>query len=732
MNKPAGYGCGLLICLLVAAAWAVPLRAQERQGRPRIGLVLSGGGARGLAHIGMLQWMEENHIPVDFIAGTSMGGLVGAMYATGSSPAEMRNFMLQIDWDDVLSIEPSYRQLSYRRKQDRRAFQVGVPLGIKNGLSGPNGFNPGQGVTLLIDRVVFPYSTIQSFDELPIPFRCVATDMLEGEQVVFHDGALGTALRATMAIPGVFTPVEYRHTLLADGGLLNNIPTDVARSMGADRVIAINVGTPLGDRKNLETLGGILEQTIGVMTIERDRRSLKAADVVITPDLGATSNLDFYDPDKIINLGYQAGVKAADKLRPYALPQDEWEKYTAERSARMRRPNRTVAAVEVSGVQGSELERLRRRLRSFQGPNLDTRRLAQQLTRIAGEGRFDSLGYEGFITPGGQGLRIRAHEKTYGPPFLDVALNVQGSGIGSFDFVGGLRITAMDVGRHGGEWRSDILLGSSDFLATEFYQPLGTSKVFVAPFGFFQKRALDGFLDDKRVAQFRDRRAGGGVDFGLASGRRSEVRVGYQIFHGDISPLIGSAGLPTLDGTSGDVHLRAVYDDQDSAIVPSSGERVTAEITHVFHAPGVTQSFNQMQIQSSTFVPLSRRGSLFLNTSGGTTFSRDAGTFQVFSLGGPFRLGAYGRDEFLGNHYAYASLGYRRELLRLPVLLGKKVYWGGWYEIGTAFHDPDTVVARHSFNAGVIAETILGPIALTGAVSPAGRTKINFTIGRLF
>ncbi len=215
--------------------------SSTRDHRPRIGLALSGGGALGLAEIGVIQWMEENRIPVDRIAGTSMGSIIAAMYATGMSPAQMQAFAEKINWDEAFLPEPIYSQLSYRRKQDRRDFLIDARLGLKHGLSGPNGYNPGQGVGLLLDRIAFPESGAESFDDLPIPFRCVATDMLSGEGVVLSDGPLAQAVRASMAIPGVFTPVELNGRVLADGGMVQNIPVETVLAMHADAVIAVEL-----------------------------------------------------------------------------------------------------------------------------------------------------------------------------------------------------------------------------------------------------------------------------------------------------------------------------------------------------------------------------------------------------------------------------------------------------------------------------------------------------------
>jgi NTE family protein len=365
------------------------------------------------------------------------------------------------------------------------------------------------------------------------------------------------------------------------------------------------------------------------------------------------------------------------------------------------------------------------------GP-LDLPKLETQLTRIAGEGQYDRLGYEGFMQNGVPGLRVTVHEKTYGPPFVDLAVNVNGSGVAAFDFSAGTRITFMDVRHHGGEWRNDLLLGSSNLAATEFYQPIAGTGFFVAPFAFASKTARNAFAGEQRVAIFGDERAGGGLDIGYNTGRRSEVRLGYEIFAGKLDPLVGSSGLPTASGSTGEFRLRYVWDGQDSPAVPSRGTRFTADLARVLQSPQLPHPLDQAELRSSSFVPLSDKTSLFVNVSGGTTFHGVAGPLQVFALGGPFRLGAYLPQEFIGSHYAYASIGFRRDLFQLPPIVGRKIYWGGWYESGTAFNSPGPIVVHGSMNLGLIADTILGPILLGTGVSPTGKARANFSVGRLF
>ncbi|MEP7272943.1 MAG: patatin-like phospholipase family protein, partial [Acidobacteriota bacterium] len=247
-------GCFLPVFLLLVATMTA---AQERTPTTTarsltVGFVLSGGGARGIAHIGVLRWCEEHRVPVDYISGTSMGGLIGGLYATGMKPDEMLNFFKGIDWKEVFDVGPSFNQLTYRRREDRRSFQTRFEFGLKDGLSLPNGLGSAHYIGLLIDRMTLPYSTLGSFDELPIPFRCMATDFLKAESVELRDGALGSALRATMAIPGVFPPVEREGRILVDGGLLNNIPTNVMRAeLKPDVVIAVDNGTQLGDARTI-------------------------------------------------------------------------------------------------------------------------------------------------------------------------------------------------------------------------------------------------------------------------------------------------------------------------------------------------------------------------------------------------------------------------------------------------------------------------------------------------
>src|SRR5262245_52427540 len=346
----------MLVCACVLTIFSsvlLPVIGQEAGTRQRakIGLALSGGGARGFAHIGVLQWFEEHRIPVDYIAGTSMGGLVGGMYAAGMSPEEMRKMVGKLDWDAILRGSPSFQQLSYRRKEDRLYIPGPITLGLRRGVNLPAGINAGMEIGLVFDQLTLPYDNVGSFDNLPIPFRCVATDLVAAEPVILKEGSLSRALRATMSLPGVFMPVEVDNRILADGGVLNNVPTDVVKQMGADVVIAVDIGTPLGDKEALNSMFGVLNQTSGVATIENIRRNIKLADLLISPDLQKYTLLDFTASAAIADLGYKGAEQKALQLEKFSLGESEWREHIAQRQPRVLKDVPTPSFVKIEGAQ---------------------------------------------------------------------------------------------------------------------------------------------------------------------------------------------------------------------------------------------------------------------------------------------------------------------------------------------------------------------------------------------
>jgi NTE family protein len=705
------------------------------QPRPKIGLVLSGGGARGWAHLGVLRWFEENRIPVDYVAGTSMGALVGAMYAMGASPEEIRKIGNELDWSKALSGPPSFDESSFRRKEDQREFPGDLELGAGKRLTLPSGINPGHNISLIFDEMTLPYATLRNFDDLPIPFRCVATDMLEARPVVFKSGPLAKALRATMSIPGVFTPVEIDGKVLADGGILNNIPTDVAKEMGADVIIAVNVGTPLGTREDIADLAGMLSQFIGVATIQSDRRHLLLADVVITPDLGKYTLADFKAVNPISDLGYTAASQMGTTLGRFALSEADWQTHLAARQTKRRTAIPTPVLLEVEGTDARNSRGISERLKTELEKPVNPKTLNSELSGIRGVGRYESLDYTLSSRNDQQRLIIHVRDKSYGPALFIPVVRLRTGELSEVKFSIGGRFTMFDVGSHGAELRIDGLLGSENLLGVEYYKPLGEKGekgFFLAPRAHLATKSVDLFQDGDRVAEYLQQKIAAALDAGYIFNRKTRLRVGYEIGRETARVSIGDPLLPTVEGLVSSARTQFVYEGRDSATVPTRGASLYAEGRWFFAAPGSEDAFPQAELAASAFKPLSEKGSLFTYGSGGTTFSKLAAPLQQFTLGGPLRLGAFGSDEFRGDHYVLLSGGYLHRVGYLPPFLGRSIYGAGWYETGSAFFKGSNADFRHSVSGALIMETRLGPFVAGGAFGSDTRGKLFISLGRVF
>ena len=562
--------------------------AQNQQKRLKLGLVLSGGGARGLAHIGVLKWLEEHRVPVDYLAGTSMGGLVGGMYSMGMTPDEMTSFIKGINWEEAFASVPKYEDLPFRRKEDRRTYQVALQLGAKHGISLPTGLSTGQYIDAMIARVTLPYSNIATFDDLPIPYRCMATDFLDGKPVTMKDGSLATAMRATMSIPGVFPPVDRDGKVLVDGYLLNNIPTDAMREMKPDIVVAVDVGTPLGDLKAIQSFGGILGQANIIMTLDSDRRNLRLADVIIAPELGDHSTLNFSRIDEVIALGYQGAGSKAAILEKFSLDDATWQQYLSARKAKTLAAVSVPDEIQITGVNEKAQGIIRAKLERFAGKPLDTKDLETVLTRTAAEGRYQSLVYrmtKSQSDPNRNVLVVTVKEKSYAPPTVDFSIAMEASDIDDLHFSVGTRFTLFDVGKYGSEWRNDFRIGYRSLLASEYLYPLGQKGLFAAPRAYFSRGIENIFSSEgARTADYQANRSGIGMDLGFRT-RRSELRTGYEIgrFNADVH-----TGTPEITSVSGKVSLARVrwaFDSADSATIPSRGLRFSTEGRWVMDAP---------------------------------------------------------------------------------------------------------------------------------------------------
>jgi NTE family protein len=722
-----------ILCLLVFALRCFCQQQPNGLNRPKIGLVLEGGGALGLAHIGVLQWFEDHRIPIDYLAGTSMGGLVGGIYATGMRAAELRNLVSTIDWSDALDGKTPYQFLSFRRKEDKRFFQNNLEFGLRHGFSGPGGLSSGQRITYLFDRIALPYSSLKNFDELAIPFRCVATDLNSGKQHVFEDGPLGEALRATMSLPAIFTPVTNEKNIWVDGGLLNNLPVDVVKEMGADIVIAVYLNPSPFRRDGKQSILSVMSRSISVMIEANELHNLEAADLVVSVDLSGYSSTDYAASSQIIAKGSEGAGRKSPLLTKLAVDESAWQQHLNRRESRRIRVSPTPAFVQVSSADPRLSREIEKELAHYAGKPLDFDQLEKNIDVIAGGGRFTRFSYSMADLQGRAGLAIRAEEKDYVPPFVNIGFLVDGSDLSSVRWTTSARITALDIGGFRSEWRTDLSAGSTWGVSSEYYRPVSAiSKWFGAPRIFATNVPFDLYDHSDQVAQYRIRRYGAGADLGFAFDRFSEFRIGYEVGYFNSSLSIGAPVLPTPDGRTGVSSISYSRDKLDSPVVPRTGETARFRAAWIDSAPAASKGFPLSEAYIGVIRRVSKRGSAYLQTFGGTTFGHDETGIQQFFLGGPGQLSAYGRNELRTNEYWLARVGYLYELFSLPPLIGHKAYFTSAYELGQASATSGASQLPNDGSLGLVVETLLGPLFVGGSVGDSGHRRMYFSLGKFF
>jgi NTE family protein len=726
-----------LLCILAVSSYdhsQEPPKPDKTE-RPKLGLVLEGGGALGLAHIGVITWMEEHRIPVSYVVGTSMGGLVGGIYATGRSPAEVRELINGIDWDQVLSGVVPFRDLSFRRKQDAHDYPGQLEFGLRGGLQFPSGFNTGQEVNLVLDSVALPYSEIASFNDLPIPFACVSTDLVSGKPHVFRDGPLALAMRSTMSLPGIFTPVRSGNKLYADGFLLDNLPVDVGKQMGPEITLAIHLETaPLDPNTNLSSFG-VLGQSISVMSAVNELRSMEQADILVTVPLQKYSSLDYNKADAIIKLGYDAAAAKASVLSAYSVSEAEWEDYLAKRNAR-KRTAPIPKFVEVTGTSPAMAKAMEKQMSPLIGQPVDSKKVGEDMMTIVGMGRFATATYSMTEKNGEQGLQVQAEQKSYAPPIVRPLIVIDGSEYNNVLFSIGARITFMDLGSYRSELRNDVVLGSQYLFESEYYHPFTTtSNWFIAPRVGFNSQQFNVYSSNTELASYRIRQVLGGLDTGYSFGRTGEFRLGYEGGYDHATPVIGNVpALPTTAGTTGDVRIQYQLNTLDDPVIPRSGVGLLMYTKGYNTNPGAPAPFPVSEIQAKAFFRLNRPSSVYVSAAGGSSYGYKTG-FPPFSLGGSSQLVAWGQNELLTNQYFLGQLGYIRVLANLPPFLGSTVNLLGVLELGKTYKLPLLPSPPNlpmDVAGGLLVNTIFGPVLVAGTVGDYGHARFYFSIGHVF
>ncbi len=715
--------------------------------RPVIGIALEGGGALGLAHIGVLQWMQQHHIPVDRIAGTSMGALVGAMVASGHSLSEIEGITSGDSFENIFTLQPAFDHLSYRRRQDRNELPQAITLGLRSGRASlGNALVSDDALNLFLAAQFMSYTTATlNFDEMPIPFRCVATDLTTLRPMVFRSGSLPFAIRSSISVPGFFPPVRFNGHVLVDGAVLDNLPVDVLRGdLHAEVVIAVHLGDAPFQEKDAGSLLAVFSRAFQAATSTNEERSRGMADIQLLPLVDDFTPLSYDKSKELIKAGYAAAELQRNALLPYALNENDWQDYLDALESRRRSPPSIMNVVKVDGPSPSVSAILKRQADSLENRPFSPTRVSALISGVRGTGSLDAY-YDTFQTtspaspPGtnllkpDDGLLLHWRRKWDGPPYLLVGSDIMAMNSNVSSAVLDLRFVDQDLGGYGSELRSDVRLGYLTDLGTEYYQPLGQSRFFVQPRVQFLREPVYLWKQQQRISERLLQRAGGGLDVGFTFNRNLQTSVDYQASAIRWILKVGEDNSPTphLSGTSQSVAANVSFSDRVAAIASPHGTQINLRSGYQFHTDGSQSSPFLMLSARQTFTA-ARLNLISVSMDVSSYFRHNVADPFRFTLGGPLHLSASSIDEFRGTDTGLARAIYLRRVATLPTGRGEGIYITTGYEAGSVWSPETHSFIRQDGFGGVLLSTPFGAITLGGAVGDAGRRKVFFTFGRLF
>ncbi|MEY2688001.1 MAG: hypothetical protein RL375_2199 [Pseudomonadota bacterium] len=668
--------CGALVLATAPALCGEPAQ------RPRVGLVLGGGGARGAAHIGVLEVLHELRVPVDCVAGTSMGALMAGAWASGLSPAQLSAAMAKADWADMFQDDPDYRDLDFRHKRLSQRFLPGSESGIRDGAAvTPPGVVLGQKIKLFFNHLVAAETGEPQIEQLPLPLSIIATDIGNGDRVVYRDGSLTQAMRASMAVPGLIAPVEDRGRKLVDGGLVDNLPIrEVRERCGADVVIAVDVGSPPLRPDEVTGLLSITAQMIALLTdqnVKASLTSLKSSDVYIKPVLGDITAADFVRHVDAAALGHAAANAARERLAPLGLDEAQYAAWRRSVKAGSRALP-VIDEIEVAGLKRVDAALVQRHLGQRTGRTLDTEALSHDLMGIYGDGHYERVDYTVRSLEGRQVLTVMPVEKSWGPDYLRLGVQLeanlsQGS---TFQLRAGYHKTWLN--RLGGELLLTGELGNRAGLGIEIYQPLSAAhRWFVDAAVATEGERVDYFAYDERIATYRARRNRIDLTAGINLRQLGQLRAGWR--HARMRHELDT-GLDIFSLAPEGHHdgwlLDLEMDQLDRLYFPRSGWAARA---NWFGSP--RGDYARLRAELRGVAPLGdwvfgARTSWTGSTRGGLPVA------EAGRLGGFLQLTAYSNGQFIGDDVAYAHVRAERIIGRLPLGLRGDMRLGAAVEAG--------------------------------------------------
>lgn len=751
---PIGSSCAVarwfLCCLLAAsdvmaqpeAAAAAPAASacgvrEPGDTRPRIGLALGGGGARGIAHISVLRMIEELRIPIDCVAGTSMGALVGGLYASGMPINQMEELVVSTDWKRLFDDSLERPERSYRRKQDDRDHLTTLGVGIRgSGLRLSPGLLQGERILAMFERSTLPVSAIEDFDQLPIPYRAVATDLNTGQAVVLGRGSLAMAMRASMSLPGVFQPVEVDGRVLLDGGLVNQVPVDVVRAMGADIVIAVDVGTPLAALGGDASLLDVVSQISGMMTTGNTHpqlASLGQHDILVTPALGdIVTTRDFEKAQEALTIGAQAAHAARERLEHLTLSADRYRlAVNARPSVASELPVVEFVRLENETDYADEL------LLSYVdipiNKPIDPPQIEARLLRAYSLGTLSSITYEVVREDGRTGVLLSARPKPHGPNYLQVGLTMNADFEGTYESNLRAAILFSPISRLGAEGRVSVTVGSEPALKGEYYHPLDIANRYLlyARAGYENPNMHVFNVAGDNIATYDVRTTGIELRALREFGNYGAAGLGIQRAQGRARVEVGDPQLGSFDFDQGSLFASLAIDRLDSLYFPRSGYYGSLGYTISRTWLGSDSEFDQVDFDALG----ARSFGKHTLQLGGSYHSTVSGTLPVqsrYRLGGRGRLAGYRLNELTGQHYALAFAGYTYQLAEF---FGRSALVGGTLEYGNAWERrQDMSLSDGIFNVSVYTgfDSWLGPMLLGYGWREQGEGALFLEIGRPF
>jgi NTE family protein len=701
--------------------------------RPRIGLVLGGGGARGAAHVGVLEVLEELRVPIDCVAGTSMGGLVAGAFAAGLSPALMRKRLADADWRDMFNDLPPFEQINPRRKQILRSFVPGSETGIKDGgLTYQTGVVDGQKIKLFINRLVGSSRGERYIEDLPLPLSIIATDIGNGDRVVFREGSLTTAMRATMSVPGLLSPVSVDGRKLVDGGLVDNVPIVEARERcQADIVIAINVGSPMLDADSVGSLLTVTAQMVNILTeqnVTRSLASLKPTDIYIKPDLGTITAGDFDRNGEAADVGRTAAEKVRDKLASLGTTP---ERYAAWRETVQtgERPRQVIDSIEITGLKDVNPAAVERHLRIKPGDTLRAAELDKDLNQTYGDGYYQSVDYQLLRERERNILRLTPSEKPWGPNYLRFGINLEADAKDSASYLIRLGYQRTLMNAYGGEFLALLDIGNEYGALVNFYQPLDPAQRFFAETtASYRKLQSNIYENDERIAQYDSGNTTLGAWVGSNFGAFGRARVGWLEQQRDFDLSIGSPLLPTGKVRYGSANALFEVDQTNRLYFPTDGWALRAEYSYALDEGFSHLDAAAVGVYSIGRTVLNARVSYQGSPVGELPFYNSA------KIGGPLRLSAYAPNAITGDDITYAGVRAEQIIGQFPLGLRGDLRVGAALEaayVGRFY--TQTQLAKEDFlNSGSIyfaSETPIGPFYLGYGRASEGSWNLFFTIG---